>query len=152
MLKLLYMSDGRTGRRKLVKRAKLCLLGQFCHWVSNSYWRRLAIKFSPEPKIALQISWRTESECASDVWTWKFLNPQKKICAFKNIRLCADGDWITVTWSRKNWQSQILLFDFLNDVLRRSINYLYRSVWQIGKQLTETNNTPVSLNFIFLHL
>ena len=52
----------------------------------------------------------------------------------------------------KNWQSQILLFDFLNDVLRRSINYLYRSVWQIGKQLTETNNTPVSLNFIFLHL
>ena len=33
---------------------------QFCRW--NSYWRRLAIKVSHEPKIALQISWRTESE------------------------------------------------------------------------------------------
>ena len=40
---------------------------QFCQW--NSYWRRLAIKFSHEPKIAVQISWRTESE-SQYVWTW----------------------------------------------------------------------------------
>ena len=40
---------------------------QFCQW--NSYWRRLAIKFSHEPKIAVQISWRTESE-SKYVWTW----------------------------------------------------------------------------------
>ena len=37
----------------------------------NSYWRRLAIKFSHEPKTALQISWLTESE-SGYVWTAKF--------------------------------------------------------------------------------
>jgi len=35
------------------------------------YWRRLALKFSHEPKIALQISWRTESE-SGYVWTGEF--------------------------------------------------------------------------------
>ena len=34
-------------------------------------WNRLAIKFSRESKIALQISWRTESE-SGYVWTGKF--------------------------------------------------------------------------------
>ena len=51
-------------------------MGQFYQW------NRLAIKFSLEPKIALQISWRTESE-SGYVWAWKFLNPERKICGFK---------------------------------------------------------------------
>ena len=60
-------------------------MGQFYQW------NRLAIKFSREPKIALlQISWRTESE-SGYVWTWKFLNPQRKICGLKNIRIRLDG-------------------------------------------------------------
>ena len=40
------------------------------------------LKFSRESKISLQISWRTESE-SGYVWTWKFLNPERKICGFK---------------------------------------------------------------------
>ena len=40
-------------------------MGQFYQW------NRLAIKFSLEPKIALQISWLTESE-SEYVWTGKF--------------------------------------------------------------------------------
>ena len=48
------------------------------------------LKFSRESKISLQISWRTESE-SGYVWTWKFLNPERKICGFKNIRIRLDG-------------------------------------------------------------
>ena len=44
-------------------------MGQFSQW--NIYWRILAIKFLQEPKIALPISWRTESE-SGYVWTGKF--------------------------------------------------------------------------------
>ena len=91
------LSDWRIGPRIQVKRGKKCLVGQFCQW--NSYWRRLAIKFSHEPEIVLQISWHpdtwtvnvdlnTDSKC---VWTWKFWNPQRKICWFKNIWIRADG-------------------------------------------------------------
>lgn len=25
------------------------------------------------------------------MWTWKFLNPHRKFCAFKNIQICVDG-------------------------------------------------------------
>ena len=91
------MSNWRIGPRKQVKRGKQCLVGQFCQW--HSYWRRLAIKFSHEPKIVLQISWHPDTwtvnfDLNTDskyVWTWKVLNPQRKICGFKNICIRAHG-------------------------------------------------------------
>ena len=42
------MSNWPIGPRKQVKRGKQCLVGRFCQW--HSYWRRLAIKFSHEPR------------------------------------------------------------------------------------------------------
>ena len=97
ILKLLSMSDWRIGPRKQVKRGKWCLVGQFCQW--NSYWRSLVIKFSQEPKIVFQISWHPDTwtvnfDLNTDskyVWTWKFWNPHRKICWFKNIWIRADG-------------------------------------------------------------
>ena len=76
ILRLLSMSYGRIGRRKQVKRAKKCL------WHIWSMKR----KCSHEAKFALQISWRTDSE-SGYIWTWKFLNPQRKIFGFRNIRI-----------------------------------------------------------------
>ena len=76
ILRLLSMSYGRIGRRKQVKRAKKCL------WDIRSMKR----KCSHEAKFALQISWRTDSE-SGYIWTWKFLNPQRKIFGFRNIRI-----------------------------------------------------------------
>ena len=69
ILRHLLMSDGQIGRLKQVKRAKLCSVWQFCQ--RNKYWRRLERKFSYEPMIASQISWRGESE-SGYVWTGKF--------------------------------------------------------------------------------
>ena len=61
-------------------------MGQFCQWHSL-YWRGLAIKFSHEPKIALQISWRTESE-SEYVWKGKFdLNTDTCGRGKKNLRI-----------------------------------------------------------------
>ena len=54
ILKLIFMSDGRSGSSKQVKLAKQCLVGQFCQW--NSYWRRSAMKFLHEPENTLQLA------------------------------------------------------------------------------------------------
>ena len=30
------------------------------------------------------------------MWTWKFLNPERKRCGFKNIRICVDGALVSI--------------------------------------------------------
>ena len=87
ILSLLSMSYGRIGRRKQVKRAKKCWCTIFSE--KHIFWS-MKRKCSHEAEIALQISWRTDSESAY-MWTWKFLNPQRKIFGFRNIRIHVAG-------------------------------------------------------------
>ena len=80
ILKLIFMSDGRSGSSKQVKLAKQRLVGQFCQW------EQLLTKIGDEifawAGEHFTISWRTESECGH-MWTWKFLNPQRKLADSK---------------------------------------------------------------------
>ena len=66
------------------------------------------------------MSWRTESE-SGYVWTLKFLNPQRKICGLKNIRIRLDGgeryDRIAIsikltTLLVRQWQRNLPKFRF----------------------------------------
>ena len=80
------MSDGQIERRsKQVKRANLCLVGQFRQ--QNNYWRlRMARKFLHQPKIALHIiadELRVNpNRCGREI----FESPKKNL-RFKNIRI-----------------------------------------------------------------
>ena len=87
ILRLLSMSYGRIGRRKQVKRAKKCWWDNI---VRKTYFLKHEEKLFAWGGDRFTISWRTDSESAY-MWTWKFLNPQRKIFGFRNIRIHVAG-------------------------------------------------------------
>ena len=96
ILKLLCMSDGRTGRRKQVKRAKkwdnfVIETAIEEDWRQNVRMiRRSLYKLANELRLnpdTCRI--RVEGQIRVQygyVWTWKFFNQQRKICGFKTRR------------------------------------------------------------------
>ena len=88
IFKLLSVSDGRIGRQRQLKR-----LGR------QPRPRRMMIECAfmklkgrkLEESLQLALGTRLNPDTIVCVWTWKLLNPERKSCGFKYIRISVDG-------------------------------------------------------------
>ena len=70
-------------------------MGQF--FLAEEWWgkyrisRRSLFKPAAKMRVISRTCGRESSIWIRCVWTWKFLNPERKICGFKNIQIRVDG-------------------------------------------------------------
>ena len=60
-------------------------------WGKYRISRRSLFKPADEMRVISRTCGRESSIWIRCVWTWKFLNPERKICGFKNIQIRVDG-------------------------------------------------------------
>ena len=87
-------------------------MGQFCQrklffFFAEEWWeqfrisRRSLSKPADEMKVNPRTCGRESSIWIRCVWTWKLLNPERKICRFKNIQIRVEGTSEKCTSSRE---------------------------------------------------
>ena len=60
-------------------------------WEKYRISRRSLFKPADEMRVISRTCGQESSIWIRCVWTWKFLNPERKICGFKNIQIRVDG-------------------------------------------------------------